>query len=237
MLRRNRNCFQFETVCKRIRTNLLNGIGDGDGGQGRAAVEHSVANGGNGIGNGDGGQGVAGGERAVANGGNGIGDGDGGQEFAGGERAVANGGNALWDGIGRRFASSRISNQKFIGFSEQNAINGGKIRMLRRNRNCFQCGTVFKRIRTNLFNGIGDGDGGQRRAEEERSVANGGNRLSIKLSRNGKVVCAPVVLCNFYRTIIQQRILVVTGRERLAFILRYRARPAGAHHHNDHQQS
>ena len=152
-----------------------------------------------------------------------------------------------------------MGNQGFIGFSEQNAINGSKIRMLRRNRNCFQFETGCKRIRTNLFNeigdgdarqgiavgeravtdggnGIGDGDGGQGRAAGERAVANGGNRLSIKRSRNGKVVCAPVVLCNFYRTIIQQRILVVTGRERLPFLVRHCPRPAGTHHHNNHQQ-
>ena len=110
--------------------------------------------------------------------------------------------------------------------------------MLRRNRNCFQCGTVCKRIRTNLFNGIGDGDGGQGVAEAEREVANGGNRLSIKFSRNGKAVCATFVSCNSYRTIIQQRILIVPRRERLAFhILREYTRPAGTHHHNNHQQS
>ena len=132
--------------------------------------------------------------------------------------------------------------------------------MVRRNRNVFQGGTEFKRIHTNLYNGIGDGDarqriaskertvpkggngigdgdGGQGRAAGERIVANGGNRLSIKRSRNGKVVCAPVVLCNFYRTIIQQRILIVPRRECFAFlILREYTRPAGAHHHNDHQQ-
>ena len=122
------------------------------------------------------------------------------------------------------------------------------------NENTFQGGAEYKGIHTNLCheigdgdarqgiavgeravtdggNGIGDGDGGQGRAAGERAVANGGNRLSIKRSRNGKVVCAPVVLCNFYRTIIQQRILVV------ALILRHRTRPAGTHHHNNHQQS
>ena len=110
--------------------------------------------------------------------------------------------------------------------------------MLRRNRNAFQCGTGYKRIHSNLFNGIGDGDGGQRRTPAERAVANGGNRLSIKLSRNGKEVCASFVPCNLHCTIIQQRILIVPRRERLAFhILRKYTRPAGTHHHNDHQQS
>ena len=110
--------------------------------------------------------------------------------------------------------------------------------MLRRNRNCFQFETGCKRIRTNLFNGIGDGDGGQGRAQVERAVANGGNRLSIKLSRNGKEVCAPIVPCNLHCSIIQQRILIVPRRERLAFhILREYTRPAGTHHHNNHQQS
>ena len=128
------------------------------------------------------------------------------------------------------------------------------------NENTFQGGAEYKGIHTNLCheigdgdarqgiavgeravtdggNGIGDGDGGQGRAAGERAVANGGNRLSIKRSRNGKVVCAPVVLCNFYRTIIQQRILVVTGRERLPLlILRDSPRPAGTHQHSDHQQ-
>ena len=133
--------------------------------------------------------------------------------------------------------------------------------MLRRNRNCFQCGTGCKRIRTNLFNGIGDGDGGQGVTGVERVVANGGNGIGdgdggqgvagveravpnsanlfpVKHIWNSEFFCLAFVICNLHRPIIQQRILIVPRRERLAFhILREYTRPAGTHHHNNQQKS
>ena len=118
MLRRNRNCFQFETGCKRIRTNLFNGIGDGDGGQGRAQVERAVTDGGNGIGDADACQGRAQVERAVTDGGNRIGDGDTGQKLAVVERAVSNSSNPLRNVISCVLPSFRIRNKTAICFTE-----------------------------------------------------------------------------------------------------------------------
>ena len=170
MLRRNGNAFQCRTGRKRICPDLCNGIGDGDRGKGSAGVESTVPNSGNG-----------------------IGDRDRSKKRAPVECTVANGSNSLRNAVSCGFHSGRIDNQGFVGFSEQNAINCGKIRLVRRNGNALQFIAKCKGCSTNLHNRIRDSDGGKRCAVFKCAVPDGNNGIGDGDGSKGKAAIKCVV--------------------------------------------